>query len=68
MFGNYLYKLIIVILAGTPNDSTLLKVALSKDAHDFIAGEINSDLDALVCWGKKWHIEFEPAKLSALCI
>ena len=32
------------------------------------AEEINSDLDAIVCWGKRWHIEFEPAKSSTLCI
>ena len=43
-------------------------VVLSKEAHDFTAREINSDLDALACWGKKWRIEFEPAKSSALCI
>ena len=30
--------------------------------------EINSDLNAIVCWGKRWRIEFEPAKSSALCI
>ena len=49
------------------DDSATLLVVLSKEAHDFTVRGINSDLDALVCWGKKWHIEFEPAKSSALC-
>ena len=31
------------------NDSTLLKVVLAAE-------ESNSDLDAIVCWGKRWHI------------
>ena len=41
---------------------------ISKEAPDLTAREIDFDLNALVCWGKKWHIKFEPAKLSALCI
>ena len=32
------------------------------------AEETNSDLDAIVCWGKRWHILFEPAKSGTLCI
>ena len=48
------------------DDSTLL-VVLSKEARDFTTRGINSDLNALVCWGKKWRIEFKPAKSSALC-
>ena len=50
------------------DDSTLLKVIPSKEARDLTAREINFDLNALVCWGKKMHIKFEPAKSSVLCI
>ena len=50
------------------DDSTLLKVVPSKEARDLTARETKFDLNALVCWGKKWHIEFEPAKSSAISI
>ena len=43
-----------------------MQVVPSKVARDLTAREINFDLNALVCWGKKWHIK--PAKSSALCI
>ena len=55
-------------LVSYADDSTLLKIVPSKEARKLAAEEINSDLNAIVCWGKKWHIEFEPAKSSSLCI
>ena len=45
-----------------------MKVVPPKEARDLAVSEVNSDLDTIVCWGKKWHIKFEPAKLSTLCI
>ena len=56
------------LLVSYADDSTLLKVVPSRDARALAAKEIISDLDAIVCWGKKWHIEFEPAKSNTLCI
>ena len=56
------------LLVSYVDDSTLLKVVPSREARALAAKEINSDLDAIVCWGKRWHIEFEPAKSSTLCI
>ena len=56
------------LLVTYVDDSTLLKVVPLREAHDLAAKEINSVLDAIVCWGKMWHIEFEPAKSSTLCV
>ena len=56
------------LLGSYANDSTLLKTFPSKEARKLAAEEINSDLNAIVCWGKRWHIEFEHAKSSALCM
>ena len=56
------------LLVSYADDSTLLKIVPSREARKLAAEEINSDLNAIVCWGKRWHIEFEPAKSSALCI
>ena len=60
--------LMTVLLECSQQPSKLLKVVPSREARDFAAEEINFDLDAIVCWGKRWHIEFEPAKSSTLCI
>ena len=54
------------LLVSYTDDSTLLKVVLLREAHKLATEEINSDLDAIICWGKRWHIEFEPAKSSTL--
>ena len=71
LFNLYVWQLPLQVhychIVSYADDSTLL-VVLSKEARDFTARGINSNLDALVCWGKKWRIEFEPAKSSALCI
>ena len=56
------------LLVSYADESTLLKIVPSKEARKLAAEEINSDLNAIVCWGKRWHIECEPAKSSALCI
>ena len=45
-----------------------MKVIPSREARTLAVEEINFDLDAAVCWGKKWHIEFEPIKSHTLCI
>ena len=60
--------LMTALLECSQQPSKLLKVVLSREARDFAAEEINFDRDAIVCWGKRWHIEFEPAKSSTLCI
>ena len=72
LFNLYVWQLPLQVhychIVSYTDDSTLLKVVPSKEARDLTAREINFDLNALVCWGKKWHIVFEPAKSSALCI
>ena len=49
-------------------NSTLLKVVPLREMRKIAAEEINSNLNAIISWGKRWHIEFEPAKTSAVCI
>ena len=72
LFNLYVRQLLLQVhhslLVSYADDSTLLKIAPSKEARKLAAEQINSDLNAIVCWGKRWHIEFEPAKSSALCI
>ena len=46
------------LLVSYADDSTFLKIVLSKETRKLAAEEINSDLNAIVCWGKKWHIKF----------
>ena len=41
------------LLVSYADDSTLLKIVPSKEARKLAAEEINSDLNAIVCWGKK---------------
>ena len=51
------------LLVSYADDSTLLKVVPSRESCKLAAEEINSDLDAIVCWRKRRHIEYEPASL-----
>ena len=66
MFNIYHYRFVIVSLSVMLM-TTLLKVVPSRESCKLAAEEINSDLDAIVCWRKRWHIEYEPAKSSSLC-
>ena len=72
LFNLYVRQLLLQVqhshLVSYADDSTLLKVVPSREMRKFAADEINSNLNAIICWGKRWHIEFEPAKTSALCI
>ena len=66
LFNLYVWQLPLQIchclLVSYADDSMLLKVVPSREARDLATEEINSDLDAIVCWGKRWYSEFEPAK------
>ena len=72
LFNLYVRQLLLQVhhchLVSYCDDSTLLKAVLSREARKLAAKEIISDLNAVVYWGKRWHIEFEPAKSSTLCI
>jgi len=72
VFNLYVQQLLLQVchchLVSYCDDSTLLKVVPSREARKLAVEKINSDLDAVVCWGKRWHIELEPVKLNTLCI
>ena len=64
MFNIYHYRFVIVFLSVM-----LMTRLICRGRHiNWLQEEINSDLDAIILWGKRWHIEFEPAKSSPLCI
>ena len=57
LFNLYVWQLPLQVhhclLVSYTDDSTLLKVVSLREAHKLAAEEINSDLDAIVCWGKR---------------
>ena len=63
VFGHQCY-----ILVSYADDSTLLKVILSKDLWVNAAAEINADLCRIVDWGRKLHFEFKPSKSNCICL
>ena len=56
------------LMVSYADDSTLLKAIPTKDLRLSAAAEINADLCSIADWGRRWHIEFEPLKSSAICV
>ena len=50
------------------DDSTHMKVVLSKEHRIIAAEEMNADLARIYSWGQLWNINFEPAKCHSLCV
>ena len=48
------------------DNSSLIRVILSKDDRTTEGDELNADLDSIYSWDKTWNINFEPAKCHTL--
>jgi hypothetical protein len=48
------------------DDSALMKIIKGVIERTEAVGEVDQDLQAIVDWGKKWKVQFEPKKTHAL--